>query len=368
MADVPSNLIPVSITDLEPIPVASENALIPVSYGGVSYQVRAGDLLQVTGVLPSRQVNTDAPLTGGGALSSNLNLSIAPGGITWDYLAPTGVASGVYGDASNVPVLTINNQGQITAASSVPVEGGGGAGGDVVGPNSSTAGEIPVYGDATGKLIGNSSAKITTSPIYPGTSVLENSIIAVENAAVQAAFYTYDEFDNPILQNIAIGLAGETSAQHQIAMFDSTFSGNVLSNITSSVSRYSDTQNTAATFLVEACNNASERANILVEVQKLDDGNASTSIISSNDLGVYVGTLPSYIMSFAESGAIGVNGTYGTPGQVLTSAGDSTIATWSDPQITVSATAPGSPVVKQLWLDTTVPTLKYWNGSSWISV
>lgn len=384
MADVPSNLIPVSITELEPIPVASENALIPVSYGGVSYQVRAGDLLQVTGVLPSRQVNTDAPLTGGGALSSNLNLSIAPGGITPDFLAITGVTPGTYGDSGNVPVVTINEQGLVTAATVAtipaptpgpPGEGvptGGTTGqvltkasnadfdtewtdtagsGDVIGPSSSVVGEIPVYGDTTGKLIGNSSAKITTSTVFPDTTILENAVEDVDNSAIQTAFYTKDGLGDPILANTGAFQAGADFAQSYVFMYDATYSTSPLSNVSAYVARNSGTNDTAAQFQIEAVNNSIEKSGIYFDIQKYDDGNATVAVSITNTVDFSVGDLPSYILSLSESGAIGVNGTYGTPGQVLTSAGDSTIATWSDPQITVSATAPGSPVVNQLWLD-----------------
>lgn len=41
----------------------------------------------------------------------------------------------------------------------------------------------------------------------------------------------------------------------------------------------------------------------------------------------------------------------GTSGKMLVSGGANNPATWADQQITVSATAPGSPVTNQLWLD-----------------
>jgi len=68
MATVPSNLIPVSITQL-PVPVtpASEDTLLVGVYHGVTYKIRAGDLLQVSGVPLSRQVIAGTGLTGGGA-------------------------------------------------------------------------------------------------------------------------------------------------------------------------------------------------------------------------------------------------------------------------------------------------------------
>lgn len=59
-------------------------------------------------------------LDGGGDLSANR---------TFD-LADTAVTSGTYGDATNVPQITIDDQGRITDAVDVPISGGGGGGSD----------------------------------------------------------------------------------------------------------------------------------------------------------------------------------------------------------------------------------------------
>ncbi len=122
MAQVPSNLIPISITNL-PVPVTlpSEDTLLVGVYNGVTYKIRAGDLLQVAGVPTSRQVIAGTGLTGGGALSSNVTLSVAPGGIGTTQLAASGVTPGVYGDGSNVPQITVDATGRVTAATSVPL-------------------------------------------------------------------------------------------------------------------------------------------------------------------------------------------------------------------------------------------------------
>ena len=47
MAQVPSNLIPVRVTQLPDAPTASEDTLLVGVYAGVTYKIRAGDLLQV---------------------------------------------------------------------------------------------------------------------------------------------------------------------------------------------------------------------------------------------------------------------------------------------------------------------------------
>ena len=118
--DVPSNLIPSRITQLPTAPVASADGLLLFTYQGTSYQIRAGDLLQVAGVPTTRQVIAGTGMTGGGPLSADVTLSIANGGVGATQLAATGATAGTYGDATNVPVVTVDATGRITAVSSVP--------------------------------------------------------------------------------------------------------------------------------------------------------------------------------------------------------------------------------------------------------
>ena len=121
MADVPSNLIPTRLTQLPLAPVADADSLMMIVYQGNNYQIRVGDLLQVAGVPPSRQVLAGTGLQGGGALSANVTLSIAPGGVGSAELAASGVTPGSYGSATTVPVFTVDDKGRVTAAGSVPV-------------------------------------------------------------------------------------------------------------------------------------------------------------------------------------------------------------------------------------------------------
>lgn len=120
MSSVPSNLIPTRITQLPTAPVADENSLMMIVYQGNNYQIRVGDLLSVTGVPITRQVIAGTGLTGGGALSSNVTLSVAVGGIGGTQLNSTGVTPGVYGNATNIPVFTVDTNGRVSAATTIP--------------------------------------------------------------------------------------------------------------------------------------------------------------------------------------------------------------------------------------------------------
>jgi hypothetical protein len=120
MSDVPSNLIPTRVTQLPLAPVADENSLMMIVYQGNNYQIRVGDLLSVAGVPLTRQVIAGTGLTGGGQLNSNVTLSIANGGVGSTQLASSGVTPGVYGNATNIPVLTVDSTGRVVAATSIP--------------------------------------------------------------------------------------------------------------------------------------------------------------------------------------------------------------------------------------------------------
>lgn len=63
----------------------------------------------------ARFINTNLPLTGGGSLAADLTL---------DHAA-SGAAAGTYGDGLNVPQITVDVDGHVTAAANVPISGGG---------------------------------------------------------------------------------------------------------------------------------------------------------------------------------------------------------------------------------------------------
>lgn len=125
MTNVPSNLIPTRISQLPTAPVASADGMLLFNYQGVSYQVRAGDLLQVAGVPTSRQVIAGTGLTGGGQLTTDITISVASGGIGTVQLASSGATPGTYGSTTQIPVVTVDSTGRITAVSTVTASTGG---------------------------------------------------------------------------------------------------------------------------------------------------------------------------------------------------------------------------------------------------
>ena len=64
-----------------------------------------------------RFINTELPLIGGGALSSDLTLE-------HDV---SGVAAGTYGDATNVARVTVDDMGHVTDVEEIPITGGSGS-------------------------------------------------------------------------------------------------------------------------------------------------------------------------------------------------------------------------------------------------
>jgi len=120
MTDVPSNLIPTRISQLPVAPVADENSQMMIIYQGNNYRIRVGDLLSVAGVPLTRQVIAGTGMAGGGQLSANVTLSIAPGGVGSTELASSGVTPGVYGNSTDIPIFTVDATGRVVAATTIP--------------------------------------------------------------------------------------------------------------------------------------------------------------------------------------------------------------------------------------------------------
>lgn len=149
---VPSNLIPTRITQLPTAPVADDNSLMLIVYQGNNYKIRVGDLLTVAGVPITRQVIAGTGMTGGGALSSNVTLSVAVAGIGATQLNATGVTPGVYGNATNIPVFTVDTNGRLSTATTIPA---------AVPSVTGTANQIAISAGPT--------VAIASDPVLPGS-------------------------------------------------------------------------------------------------------------------------------------------------------------------------------------------------------
>ena len=121
MSDVPSNLIPTRITGLPEYLGTSTLGYLPYVFEGRTYKVQFANIAAVGAVPSTREINTGSGLGGGGDLSANRTLFILPGGVDDSRLTTTGVTAATYGAADSVPVLTVNAQGRVTAATSAPI-------------------------------------------------------------------------------------------------------------------------------------------------------------------------------------------------------------------------------------------------------
>lgn len=118
---VPSNLIPTRITQLPQDPSPSDQGWLIYVNNGTTYRVQAADILSLNGVPVTRQVIAGTGLAGGGQLADDVTLSVAPGGIGSTELDATGVTPGTYGNASTVPVFTVDANGRVTAAGTASI-------------------------------------------------------------------------------------------------------------------------------------------------------------------------------------------------------------------------------------------------------
>lgn len=121
MTNVPSNLIPTPITSLPEFTGSNTAGFFPYVLGGVTFKVQFSNLAAVGAVPSTRTITGGSGLTGGGDLSADRVISIAAGGVGFGQLADSGVAAGAYGDAANIPVLTVDVKGRVTIASTTPI-------------------------------------------------------------------------------------------------------------------------------------------------------------------------------------------------------------------------------------------------------
>lgn len=201
MTDVPSNLIPTRITQLPTAPVADEDSLMMIVYQGNNYQIRVGDLLSVAGVPTTRQVFAGTGLQGGGQLSSNVTLSIAPGGVGSSELANSGVTPGVYGSGTQVPVFTVDATGRVMAVANEAINIGG------VGTVTSVGLALPSEFSVSGSPV------ITTGTLTGAwASQSANRFFAAPNGAPGTpSFRAIVAADIPTLNQNTTGVAGSVA-------------------------------------------------------------------------------------------------------------------------------------------------------------
>ena len=144
--------------------VGAANKVLQSDGTDISWQtLAAADLSD--GVPNSRTITAGSGLTGGGDLSDNRTLAVGAGtGITVNAddvaITNTGVGADTYADATHVAQITVNAQGQITAASDVEITGVTPAAHDLLSAHSYTGGAAL---DVFGLSAANTLAKLTPS-------------------------------------------------------------------------------------------------------------------------------------------------------------------------------------------------------------
>ena len=121
MSNVPTNLIPSTITQLPEYQGSSTLGYFAYSLEGRSYKVQFANLASVGAVPSTRVIAAGTGLTGGGDLSQDRVISIANGGVGTAQLADSGVIAGVYGSGTDVPVVTVDAKGRITSITTSPL-------------------------------------------------------------------------------------------------------------------------------------------------------------------------------------------------------------------------------------------------------
>lgn len=121
MSNVPTNLIPSTITQLPDYSGTSTLGYFAYALEGRTYKVQFSQLAAVGAVPSTRVIGTGNGLQGGGDLSQDRVISIIPHGVGYSQLDFTGVTAGTYGSANTVPSLTIDATGRVTAAVDTPI-------------------------------------------------------------------------------------------------------------------------------------------------------------------------------------------------------------------------------------------------------
>lgn len=116
---------------------------------------------------------TTGPITGSG--TTLLPLDIATGSINATHLASTGVTAATYGNATNVPQVTIDQDGRVTAAVNVPITTGNG-----------------IYG-GSGTIFANAVATVSTSFSIDHEGVNDIQLGDVSGAAGGDGIFIYPD-------------------------------------------------------------------------------------------------------------------------------------------------------------------------------
>lgn len=168
---VPSNLVPVTISNLPIATTPQGTDLTIIVQDGYTKRTTISSFVGAVSVPSTRIIASGTGLAGGGDLSADRTI----------YIANTGVTSGTFGSSTQVPVLTINAQGQITnvSTSSFSV-----AFNDITGKPTTLAGygitdaqpysvNLQAFSDlaSTGLVVRDGSGSVITRSLIAGTGI-----------------------------------------------------------------------------------------------------------------------------------------------------------------------------------------------------